>query len=84
MNGRLEAGAIAEEVDVEGVGVVQVRYERCPAGWQASFTVSLPDVDDLAVVHRFIAASLHEARLTLPTAVAFLLGRAVDKPYVSH
>jgi hypothetical protein len=84
VNVRLEAGAIAEEVDVPGVGVVPVRYERCTAGWQAAFTLSMADVDDLAVVHRFVAASLHEARRTLPTAVAFLLGRPIDKPFASH
>ncbi len=83
MDVRVESGAITENVDVPGVGVVHVRYERCTAGWQAAFTLSIPEVDDLAVVHRFVAATLHEARLTLPTAVGFLLGRPVDKPFVS-
>ncbi len=84
MNVRLDAGSIAEDVVLAGVGVVSVRYERCTAGWQAAFTIPCPDVDDLAVVHRFVAPTLHEARRTLPTAVAFLLGRPIDRPFVSH
>jgi hypothetical protein len=77
---RLEAGAVVDEVDVPGVGPVEVRFSRCPAGWQASFELRDPMTSDLAVVHRLVAPSFRKARATVPQAVAFLLGRPVDAP----
>jgi hypothetical protein len=75
---RLDAGAIVDEVVAEDGSVVQVRYERCPAGWQASFELRHPDVGDLAVVHRLVNDTLAEAKATVPAAIAFLKGRPVD------
>jgi hypothetical protein len=75
---RLDAGAIVDEVVAEDGSVVQVRYERCPAGWQASFELRHPDVGDLAVVHRLVNDTLAEAKATVPNAIAFLKGRPVD------
>lgn len=71
---RIDSGAVCEEFDAAGAGVVCVRYERCPAGWSARFTVRDPDVSELAVVHRLVAPSLREARRAVPAAVAFLRG----------
>ena len=51
---RLDAGAIVDEVVADDGSVVKVRFERCPAGWQASFELRHPDVGDLAVVHRLV------------------------------
>src|SRR4051794_34510389 len=77
---RLEAGVVHDQVDVPGVGAVDVQFQRCPAGWQASFELRDPATSDLAVVHRLVAPSYREARGTVPQAVAFLLGRPVDAP----
>jgi hypothetical protein len=77
---RLDAGAIVDEVLTDDGTVVNVRYERCPAGWQASFELTHPDVNDLAVVHRLVTDSLGEAKATVPAAIAFLRGRPVDEP----
>jgi hypothetical protein len=74
---RLDAGAIVDEV-VAGDLVVRVRYERCPAGWQAAFELRHSDVDDLAVTHRLVAETLGEAKALVPSAIAYLLGRPVD------
>jgi hypothetical protein len=71
---RLEAGGLREELSIDGVGPVSVRYERCPAGWSARFTLRDPAVPDLAVVHRLVAATLRDARRTVPAAAAFLCG----------
>jgi hypothetical protein len=77
---RLDAGAIVDEVVVEDGSVINVRFERCPAGWQASFELSHPDVEGLSVVHRLVTDTLPEARASVPAAVAFLMGRPVDEP----
>jgi hypothetical protein len=77
---RLDAGAIVDEVVVSGMRV-QVRYERCPAGWQAAFDLRHPDVDGLAVTHRLVAESLGDAKTVVPAAIAFLIGRPVDDPH---
>jgi len=77
---RLDAGAIVDEVVADDGSIVNVRFERCPAGWQASFELSHPDVADLAVVHRLVTDSLSEAKATVPAAIAFLLGRPIDEP----
>ena len=80
---RLEAGAVVDEIDVPGVGVVPVRVERCPAGWMATFEVRDPATSDLAVMHKLVAPTYREAKASVPQAVAFLLGRPVDAP-VQH
>jgi hypothetical protein len=77
---RLESGGIVEDVAIDGDLSLAVRFERCPVGWQASFSLSHPAVDDLAVVHRLVAPSLGEARSAVPPAVIFLLGTPVDLP----
>jgi hypothetical protein len=71
---RIERGAVCEEVQLVGAGQLCVRYERCPAGWSARFTLADPEVAELAVVHRLVAPSLREARRAVPAAVAFLRG----------
>ncbi len=75
---RLEAGGIVETVAVDGDLSLSVRFEKCPAGWQASFSLTHPAVDDLAIVHRLIAPSLAEARAAVPPAVIYLLGTPID------
>jgi hypothetical protein len=77
---RLDAGAILDEVFTEDGRAVSVRYERCPAGWQAAFELSQPGVDDLAVVHRLVTDTLGQARASVPSAIAFLLGIPIDRP----
>jgi hypothetical protein len=78
VSARLADGAIVDEVDVDGVGAVPVRFTRCEAGWQAAFELNDPSVSDLAVVHRLVASTLREARALVPQAASFLLGRPVD------
>jgi hypothetical protein len=77
---RLEAGAVVDEIDVPGVGIVPVRVERCPAGWLATFEVRDPATSDLAVLHKLVAPTYREAKTAVPQAVAFLLGHPVDAP----
>ena len=77
MTARLAGGAIVDDLVVEGMAIT-VRYERCPAGWQATFDVRHPDVSDLAVTHRLVAPSLGQAKTAVPAAVRFLVGRPVD------
>jgi hypothetical protein len=77
---RLDAGAIVDEVVTDGGMTVSVRYERCPAGWQASFELGHPEVTDLSVVHRLVTDSLSEAKSSVPAAISFLLGTPVDRP----
>lgn len=74
----LAGGALQEDVDVACAGSVSVRYGKCDDGWFAEFTVNAAGVQDLAVVHRFTAPSLAEARRLVPPAVAFLHGAPVD------
>ncbi len=78
MGARLDAGAIVDEVIADDGRVVKVRFERCPAGWQAAFELSHPDVNDLVVTHRLVADTLGAAKATVPAAIAFLIGRPVD------
>lgn len=77
---RLDAGAIVDDVVVDDDLVMTVRFERCPAGWQASFELTHPAVSDLSVQHRLIAPTLAEARDSVPHAVTYLLGSPVDEP----
>jgi hypothetical protein len=77
---RLDAGAIVDEVVTEDGRVVRVRFERCPAGWQAAFELSHPDVCDLVVTHRLVADSLGAAKAMVPAAVSFLVGNPLDHP----
>ena len=75
---RLEAGGIVEDVAIDDDVSLPVRFERCPVGWQASFSLTHPGAGDLSVVHRLVAASLAEARAAVPPAVTYLLGTPVD------
>jgi hypothetical protein len=77
---RLDAGAIVDEVTTSDGHIVSVRYERCPAGWQAAFELSHPEVDDLAVVHRLVTDTLAEAKASVPPAISFLMGTPIDRP----
>lgn len=77
---RLEAGAVVDELDIVGVGLVPVRVQRCPAGWMATFEVRDPATSDLSVAHKLVAPTYREAKAAVPQAVAFLLGRPVDAP----
>jgi hypothetical protein len=77
---RLDAGAIVDEVTTDDGRQVTVRYERCPAGWQAAFELSHPEVDNLAVVHRLVSTTLAEAKASVPPAIAYLSGTPVDRP----
>jgi len=77
---RLEAGTVVGEIDVPGIGVVPLRVQRCPAGWQATFEVRDPAISDLAVVHKLVAPTYREAKAAVPQAIEFLLGRPVGTP----
>jgi hypothetical protein len=77
---RLDGGAIVDEVTTGDGFTVTVRFERCPAGWQAAFELTHPEVDDLAVAHRLVTDSLAEAKATVPKAIAYLRGTPVDQP----
>jgi hypothetical protein len=77
---RLDAGAIVDDIVTDEGMTVSVRYERCPAGWQASFELGHPEVSDLAVVHRLVSDSLGEAKSSVPAAINYLLGTPVDHP----
>jgi hypothetical protein len=77
---RLDAGAIVDEVVADDGRVVSVRFERCPAGWQAAFELTHPDADNVAIVHRLVAPTLTEAKDSVPGAISFLLGIPVDRP----
>lgn len=80
MVARLDAGSIVDDVVAEDGRHVSVRFDRCPAGWQASFELTHPEVDDLAVVHRLVAETLADAKAAVPQAVTYLLGTPVDEP----
>ena len=80
MVARLDAGSIVDEIELEGGNHLSARFERCPAGWQASFELTHPEVDDLSVVHRLVAETLPEAKAAVPHAVAYLLGTPIDEP----
>jgi hypothetical protein len=76
---RLDAGGIVDEIAVDD-RTLTVRFERCPAGWQAAFELAHPAVGDLAVIHRLVAPTLAEARAAVPRAAVYLLGAPVDRP----
>jgi hypothetical protein len=76
---RLESGGILEDLPIDDELSLPVRFERCPVGWQASFSLSHPAVGDLAVTHRLVAPSLAEARAAVAPAVTYLLGTPVDE-----
>jgi hypothetical protein len=76
---RLEAGGIVDELTLDEDLALAVRFERCPVGWQASFTLEHPVEPDLTIVHRLVAPSLAEARSAVPAAVVYLLGTPVDE-----
>jgi hypothetical protein len=76
---RLDAGAIVDEVTTADGQAVTVRFERCPAGWQATFEISHPAAAGLSVAHRLVTDTLAEAKASVPGAVAFLLGTPVDR-----
>jgi hypothetical protein len=75
---RIDAAGVLEDVVVDDVGRVPVRYFRDGGEWVAEFTVGVAGVDDLAVVHRLRAPSLAAARRSIPSAAAFLAGRAMQ------
>jgi hypothetical protein len=74
----LDGGAIVDEVVAPTGEQVSVRYERCPAGWQAAFELTHPEVENLAVTHRLVTETLADAKASVPNAIAFLLGTPVD------
>jgi hypothetical protein len=76
---RLEAGGIVDELTVDEDLALTVRFERCAAGWQASFTLEHPVETDLSIVHRLVAPTLAEARSAVPAAVVYLLATPVDE-----
>ncbi len=80
MAARLDAGGIVDELTLDDGQVVSVRFDRCLAGWQASFELSHPEADDLAVVHRLVASSLPAAKAAIPAAVSYLCGTPLDVP----
>jgi hypothetical protein len=77
---RLDRGAIVDDVTTMDGFVIAVRYERCPAGWQAAFELTHPEVSDLAVSHRLVSDTLAEAKAAVPNAISFLMGTPVDRP----
>jgi hypothetical protein len=76
----LDAGAIIDELDIEGIGVLSARYARDADGWTATFRLTTGEEDGLAVCHRLVAPTLADARRAVPLAAAFLAGDAVDGP----
>jgi hypothetical protein len=76
---RLEAGGIVDELTVDEDLALRVRFERCAAGWQASFSLEHPVETDLTIVHRLVAPTLAEARSAVPAAVVYLLGTPIDE-----
>jgi hypothetical protein len=77
---RLDRGAIVDEITANDGRTISVRFERCPAGWQAAFELTHPDAEGLAVVHRLVTDTLSEAKASVPAAIAYLLGTPVDRP----
>lgn len=78
---RIEPGGrVTERLELDGIGPVEITYERCPVGWSARFTMTTPLVADLGIVHRLVAPSLREARRAVPAAASFLAGNPVDVP----
>lgn len=81
---RVEAGAVVDEFDLEGIGRVVARHARTKDDdgvvWACMFTVVATGNSDLAIVHRLSANSLAEARRSVRQAVEFLAGRAAAAP----
>ncbi|HEY8729967.1 MAG TPA: hypothetical protein VIL94_10315 [Acidothermaceae bacterium] len=81
---RVEAGAVVDEFDLEGIGRVVARHARTKDDdgvvWACMFTVVATGNSDLAIVHRLSATSLAEARRSVRQAVEFLAGRAAAAP----
>lgn len=71
-------GAIWDVVAGPGRRITEIKLQRCPVGWQASFQLSDPAVADLAVVHRLVAPTLREAKAAVPQAIGFLLGNPLE------
>jgi len=80
MVARLDAGGIVDEVPVQAGQIVKVRFDKCSAGWQATFELTHPEVADLSVVHRLVADTLPEARAAVPNAISYLAGTPIDEP----
>jgi hypothetical protein len=77
---RVAAGAVHEDLVLDGTGTVEAAYSRDGDGWVAHFTVRVAGVADLAVTHCLHAPSLAEARAAVPPAAAFLAGQPVGPP----
>jgi len=81
---RVEAGAVVDEFDLEGIGRVVARHTRTKDDdgvvWACMFTVVATGNSDLAIVHRLSAKSLAEARRSVRQAVEFLAGRGAAAP----
>ena len=75
----LDSGAIVDEVDLEGLGLLTARYHRDGEGWTATFTLTADPQDDLAVCHRLVAPTLADARRAVPLAAAFLAADEFDE-----
>ena len=83
---RVEAGAVVDEFDLEGIGRVVARHTRSKDDdgvvWACMFTVVATGNSDLAIVHRLSAKSLAEARRSVRQAVEFLAGRGAAAPKI--
>jgi hypothetical protein len=81
---RVEAGAVVDEFDLEGIGRVVARHTRSKDDgsvvWACMFTVVATGNSDLAIVHRLSAPTLAEARRSVRQAVEFLAGRGAAAP----
>jgi hypothetical protein len=81
---RVEAGAVVDEFDLDGIGRVVARHTRTKDDdgvvWACMFTVVATGNSDLAIVHRLSARSLAEARRSVRQAVEFLAGRGATAP----
>jgi len=81
---RVEAGAVVDEFDLDGIGRVVARHTRTKDDdgvvWACMFTVVATGNSDLAIVHRLSARSLAEARRSVRQAVEFLAGRGAAAP----
>jgi len=77
----LNAGAIVDELQLEGIGLLNARYSRDADGWTATFRLTTGEgEDELTVCHRLVAPTLGDARRAVPLAAAFLAGEALEDP----
>lgn len=76
----LDCGAIVDEVDLEGLGLLTARYHRDGDSWTATFTLTADPHDDLAICHKLVAPTLADARRAVPLAAAFLAGDPLEGP----